>query len=291
MASMAPTPRVDDSIRLHDGRNLAYAEWGDAAGRPVVLFPGGGSSRLMCPDEAATRTAGVRLITIDRPGYGRSDPRPGLTLLDWVDDYAELSTLLRLPPCPIVGTSNGGPYAMACAARLADRVTTIGLAATLAPLDELPSLWDELSPDMRDLIMRLRQDPGGAAEDIARRLAWYATDPVRRPPSLPPDHPDDLAMRKSGVFDAFARGHREGARQGVTGFAADFSALNLPWGFLLAEIRCPARIWWGDEDPIMSRAETEYLARTIPRSVITIYSGEGHAITFTHWAEMLDALT
>jgi pimeloyl-ACP methyl ester carboxylesterase len=244
----------------------------------------------MCPDEAATRTAGVRLVTIDRPGYGRSDPRPEPTVLDWIDDYAELSTLLRLPPCPIVGTSNGGPYAMACAARLPDRVTMIGLAATLAPLDELPSLWDELPPDMRDLIMRLRQDPGGAAEDVARRLAWYATDPVRRPPSLPPGHPDDLAMRKPGVFAAFARGHREGARQGVTGFVADFSALNLPWGFSLAEIQCPARIWWGDEDPIMSRTETEYVARTIPRSTLTIYPGEGHAITFTHWAEMLDAL-
>jgi pimeloyl-ACP methyl ester carboxylesterase len=64
----------------------------------MVLFHGGGSSRLMCPDAAATLAAGVRLITIDRPGYGRSDPKPGLRLLDWADDYEQFSRLLALPP-------------------------------------------------------------------------------------------------------------------------------------------------------------------------------------------------
>lgn len=290
MASAHSGPRVDATVALRDGRALAYAEWGHEAGRPVVLFHGGGSSRLMCPDEAATRAAGVRLITVDRPGYGRSDPRPGLTVLHWVDDYAELADRLRLPPCPVIGTSNGGPYAMACAARLADRVTAIGLAASLAPLDEVPSLWAELPPEVRSLIKLVRENRAAAEEDAARRLAWYPTDPVRRPPSLPPNHPDDAVMRQPGVFAAVARGHREGARQGVTGFVADQVALNLPWGFSVAGISCPAHIWWGDEDPIMLRVETEYLARAIPRAALTVYPGEGHAITFTHWADMLAAV-
>jgi pimeloyl-ACP methyl ester carboxylesterase len=290
MASTPQAPRVDAAVRLRDGRTLAYAEWGEAAGRPMVLFHGGGSSRLMCPDAAATLAAGVRLITIDRPGYGGSDPKPGRRLLDWVDDYEQLCGLLALPPSPIVGTSNGGPYAMACAARLPDRVTMVGLAATLAPLDEEPRLWDELSAEARDLIERLREDPVGIVGEVSRRYAWYASDPVRRPDWLPPNHPDDVAMQRPGVFAAFEQGHREGARQGVVGFVADWIALNLPWGFSVAEIRCPARIWWGDADPIMTRLETEYLAKTIRRSVLRVYRGEGHAITLTHWADMLVAM-
>jgi pimeloyl-ACP methyl ester carboxylesterase len=70
----------------------------------------------------------------------------------------------------------------------------------------------------------------------------------------------------------------------------DWIALNLPWGFSVAEIRCPARIWWGDADPIMSRLETEHLAKMIRRSVLRVYPGEGHAIMLTHWADMLAAM-
>lgn len=287
MASMPAAPRVDAAVRLRDGRTLAYAEWGEATGRPMVLFHGGGNSRLLCPDAAETEAAGVRLITIDRPGYGRSDPKPGLTLLDWVDDYEQFSKLLALPPCPIIGTSNGGPYAMACAARLRDRVTVIGLAATFSPLDEEPRLWDELSAEARDRIERLREDPVGIQEEVTRLYAWYARDPVRRPDWLPPNHPDDVAMRQPGVFAAFEKGNREGARQGVVGFVTDWIALNLPWGFSLAEIRCPARIWWGDADPIASRIETEHLAKAIGRSSLRVYPKEGHAIALTHWADML----
>ena len=45
MASTHQAPRVDAAVRLRDGRTLAYAEWGEGAGRPMVLFHGGGSSR------------------------------------------------------------------------------------------------------------------------------------------------------------------------------------------------------------------------------------------------------
>jgi pimeloyl-ACP methyl ester carboxylesterase len=163
MASTIGVPRVDGSVRLRDGRTLAYAEWGDLRGRPVVLLHGMPNSRQLYPDEDGTRAAGVRLITMDRPGYGRSDPRPGRTLLDWVDDYAEFADLRDLPPCPIVGWSSGGPYALACAARIPGRVRPIGLAASNAPLDEAPGGWDELSPEVRGLIERMRQDRAAAA--------------------------------------------------------------------------------------------------------------------------------
>ena len=33
---------------------------------------------------------GVRRITVDRPGVGYSDPKPGRTLLDWPNDVRAL---------------------------------------------------------------------------------------------------------------------------------------------------------------------------------------------------------
>jgi hypothetical protein len=51
MARATATPRADRTIRLRDGRDLAYSEWGDLAGRPVVLLHGTPGSRLICLDE------------------------------------------------------------------------------------------------------------------------------------------------------------------------------------------------------------------------------------------------
>ncbi|MGZ4418631.1 MAG: alpha/beta fold hydrolase [Gaiellaceae bacterium] len=90
LTAVTASPRVDRTFGLADRRRLAYCEWGDPGGQPTVLLHGWQGSRLFCPDEAATVDAGVRLITIDRPGFGRSDPRRDRSLLNWVDDYAEL---------------------------------------------------------------------------------------------------------------------------------------------------------------------------------------------------------
>ena len=67
-------------ITLRDGRGLAYTD-GDPAGTPVVLFHGAPGSRGFRPRVAETDTAGVRLITFDRPGYDGSDPVDAPTVL------------------------------------------------------------------------------------------------------------------------------------------------------------------------------------------------------------------
>jgi len=73
-----PEPRF---VRLGDGRRLAYAEYGDPHGTPSLYFHGTPGSRLEAGmlDDAARRE-GVRLIGIDRPGYGYSDRDPKHTL-------------------------------------------------------------------------------------------------------------------------------------------------------------------------------------------------------------------
>ena len=165
MARVTAIPRSDSVVKLHDGRALAYAEWGDPVGRPVVLLHGGPGSRLLCPDEDATVSAGVRLVTVDRPGYGRSDPHPDLSLLTWADDFAELHGLLGLPPCPIVGWSSGGPYALASAVRTPALVSSVGLAASMAPAEEMGEGWEE----ERRLADLLRLDRAAGVAAIAAR--------------------------------------------------------------------------------------------------------------------------
>jgi pimeloyl-ACP methyl ester carboxylesterase len=250
MTKATATPKLDRTIRLRDGRSLAYAEWGDLAGRPVVLMPGAPGSRLLCPDEEATEAAGVRLLTIDRPGYGRSDPRPGRTLLDWPDDFLEFLDALGLSSCPVIGWSGGGPNAIAVALRLPDRVSTLGLAASSGPLDTTPGILDSegFSAASFAAIELLRRDrPAGIAALRARR-STFASDweSVLAAENFPePDHrllarPDILATMKTNL--------KEAARQGSTGFVDDDVAEYGSWQFSVGDVQQPTTIWCGSID-------------------------------------------
>ncbi|MBW2547908.1 MAG: hypothetical protein DRH23_06320 [Deltaproteobacteria bacterium] len=126
--------RKYETLHLRDGRKLAYAEYGDPHGYPVMLFHGNPSSRLswgLIPDSPFRPH--LRLIAPDRPGFGRSDFQPGRRLLDWPDDVSELAEALGLNRFAVLGVSGGGPATLACAWRIPERLTAVGPTNPVAP--------------------------------------------------------------------------------------------------------------------------------------------------------------
>ena len=127
------------------GRAIGYEQYGDPAGRPVMLFHGFGDSRLTRPDDAQTAASGVRLVTVDRPGIGLTDPLPARTLLDRIGDVTALADHLGLDRFAVLGWSGAGPHALACGHTLGDRITAVGVASGFAPFDR-PAVRAVLSP-------------------------------------------------------------------------------------------------------------------------------------------------
>jgi pimeloyl-ACP methyl ester carboxylesterase len=283
------TPRLDRTMELRDGRTLAWTEWGDLGGRPVVLLHGTPGSRLQCPDVDATEAAGVRLITPDRPGYGRSDPRPGLTLLAWADDYLELVDQLELPPCPVVGWSGGGVYALACAYRLPKRVSSVGLAASPGPVTEVPGALDEFSPERRAAYELFQRDRTAGIEAITRRHESFHGDVWRLFAGGFPEA-DAPLLARADVEETMRTLVNESARQGPVGLAEDDIAEASPAGFSVADIRQEVHIWIGGADDWVSRSHADYFVATIPRTILVSIPGGGHLFPFDHWAEMLATL-
>src|SRR6266536_1812907 len=104
--------------------SLAYTHYGDPNGQPVMYFHGWPGSRLeaeLVSGEA--RTAGALVIAVDRPGMGGSDFQRGRRLLDWADDVVALADALQLERFAVLGVSGGGPYALACAHAIPQRVS------------------------------------------------------------------------------------------------------------------------------------------------------------------------
>ena len=290
---VASTPLREGSCRLRDGRSLAFAEWGAADGDPLLAFHGAPGSRLWCPDDfqpgKTTTEAGVRLITVDRPGYGRSDPRPAHRVVDWADDVAQLLDALEIDRCPVVGVSAGGPYALACGARLQDRVTRLGSIGGVAPAYHVPGMWEQMPEDRRAMLERAAEDPFAAIDDARERSSWLADDPDSVADASGWPEVDRWLAGDPALRAPLIGFIREAGRQGVDGHAWDQLAIALPWGFEVSEVQVETWLWQGEEDSIIDRAEFELLCREIPQSHCVLYPGEGHLLR-GHWGEVYGAL-
>ncbi|MGC7097504.1 alpha/beta fold hydrolase [Amycolatopsis lurida] len=268
------------STTVGDGRRLSWAEWGPSDGHPVLFFSGAAMGRDLAFGTDLVRSRGIRLISVERPGLGDSDPDPGRTLDSWVDDVRALG----LPPFSIVAFSQGAPFGLACAAA--------GLCSQLVIVsgqDELRSFGEALDPDVARLIRSVDEDPAafeaGFAAGADAATMWELIAGM--------SSPVDLAVYTE---PAFARAYRsalaEGFRQGGAGYARDLVLALSPWPFAVADIRVPATLFYGahDASPVHSPDLGKTLARRIPGAVRHVFPDAGGSILWTHAAEILDSI-
>lgn len=277
-------------MELADGRKLAYSEYGDPAGKPVINCHGGLTSRRDIEScEESARAAGVRVISPDRPGIGRSDPRAGRTLLDWPADVVALADALGVERFAVLGWSLGGPYAAACAFALPERVSTVALVASGIPAD-WPEMVSEINPTDR-ILMRLSTRAPRVDRLVFRAngmMARRAPAIFRRLSLVTLDKPSRKLVM-SAPASAFSGPIGEGLRNPV-GVLDDYRILGSPWGFDPAEIQQPVHIWQGDRDSMLPSSWAERLAARIPNTDLRICSGEGHFLALKRYPEIFSAL-
>jgi pimeloyl-ACP methyl ester carboxylesterase len=257
-------------VTLPDGRQVAYAEHGDPTGPTVLSCHGTPESRLVDPAtvELAGRM-GFRLVVPDRPGFGRSDPKPGRTLLDWPADAGHLLDSLGVGSFAVVGGSGGGPYAVACGVALAGRVTRVALVAPADPQDapahgfvpREPAALRERGETMARL---LRDDPAG----------FYAL--------VSPDLSDTDRQQEAAMDQAtrdWATGmFQEAFRQGADAYVEDHLIVGGRWSDLLPRLTRPTRIWQGEDDNNVPADATRWLAERIPGAELTLLRDAGHGL-------------
>lgn len=257
--------RLQLGVRLSDGRWLAYADYGAPEGRPVFVFHGVPGSRLVMNDDRPIADAGLRMIAVDRPGIGRSDPQPGRRLLDWPRDVAALADTLGLRTFAVAGGSGGGPYALACAHALPERVTRVVLAASLAPFDR-PGALDGFTPSRRWAWWMLRRAPFQRQITTWMQARFFRNEPVWmiRKMTRRMAEADRAAVADAAIHDVLLAQLREAYRQGWRGVAQDFAVVTQPWGFDLATITTPVDLWQGLDDENVPAAMGRYLSAALP---------------------------
>ncbi|WP_344139391.1 alpha/beta hydrolase [Luedemannella flava] len=285
----------DASLTLPDGRIVEIFDGGDPSGPPIIHQPGTPNTRIMGRLwHPAAVAAGVRLISVNRPGYGGSTPvvgRPSLSAAG--RDIAALATLLNLEEYAVVGASGGGPFSVATAAVDPQRVRAVGVIAGAGPWRELAD--PSVEPEERACLARLDDGDLVGARAGMRHLVenvWQAG--LRR-------EPDDSARLDAWLGDdpragdeAYRALMAEAMRavlEGTEGAVYDGLAHGGGWDFDLGAVRAPTLLWYGDADEACPVAYGRWYADGIPTAELVIFPGEDHlTIGDTHRSDMLAAL-
>ena len=277
-------------LRLADGRELAYRDLGARDGYPVFVFQSLIVSSLLRPVEIeAARRAGVRLISVERPGTGLSTPDPQFDYASFARDCRALADHLGLRRAAMFAWASGAPFALAAGAELGERVTGIAL---VAPRLVFQPDMDRTHPaaeffgglrrhpwliDAVFAIIRSKRSRRFLAPMIRRFMEGSAADAaiLERDKTLLPFFVD-------GVIEALDV-TREGPVREALMFAEKKS---LDIGGLTA----PVLVWVGNDDRMNRPDDVRRMLQKIPVAEFKLFPGEGHLIAITRFAELLEKL-
>jgi pimeloyl-ACP methyl ester carboxylesterase len=280
------SPREDTSVTLDGGRRLQVAEFGPPDGVAVLFVHGQPGSRLFCPDLDATIRAGVRLITFDRAGYGRSDPRPGPpTYAASVDDTIGLLDRLGVERAPVVGFSGGGPHALACGALAPDRFPIVTTVCSTSG----PEAGRSSDPDVLALESLVLADPAGSRDAVRERAATVLGDRTwvtRMTERFDPTVYDAPEMRA-----VYQKNWDEASALSVEGYVDDWIVSLLPWGFELEDITVPVHVWYGERDVLVPIDDGLKIAGDVRHGTAHACPHCAHYVPVGHWPEILQQLT
>jgi pimeloyl-ACP methyl ester carboxylesterase len=284
---------MPESMVLDDGRSLSWYEHGDRSGPPCVFLPGSATSgRAGAALHAAATACGIRVISPDRPGLGRSDPAPRRPLADWASDVEQLANHLALERFGLLGHSAGGAYALAVACRLSDRVTCTVVGAGSPPYSES---WTRAE----GVVSRMSRCYNGLAVRTPRLFgALHLLSAPRSAKAV--DRLTALAARGGSPNAEFARDYPaetraamealgDGCRQGCSGPANDIATLCRPWGFDLREVTGPVEWWHGEQDTNISPRSGREITSRLPL-VTTHFVDGGHYVLFAHATQAMISL-
>jgi pimeloyl-ACP methyl ester carboxylesterase len=282
-AQLKQSARSQQTFQLPDGRSLGFTEYGNPQGKPLFYFHGWPSSRIefggMCGDEIASRL-NVRVIALDRPGFGLSTYQPRHRFTDWPEDVACLADHLGFERFAVMGYSASSPYTLACAQALTDRLTAVGVVSGVAEPFSTPGATAGMPTIMLWTTARIHP-----------RLTWLLFNMMKNTIANAPRDQLPKSAKQAMMAEAdfeYIKGHpsamannmdagAEALRQGGLGPAEAGALYWKPWGYRLEDIHTRVHVWHGEEDlnaPFAAHGKA--LAQRLPNVEAKFYPGEGH---------------
>jgi pimeloyl-ACP methyl ester carboxylesterase len=263
-------PSDTNSIQLPGNRTLSYMEYGPADGNPVLYFHGFPTSHqeihLFKGAELAEKY-NLRIIAVDRPGYGNSGSFPGRTLTDWPDDIQHLVTSLGLDRYSILAGSGGGPFALACAYEQQEGLDKVVIVSGMGPVHapEAKKGTAMLIPKAPKLILK------GMSKMIVKKPAKFKAKMRKGLPEV-----DQAILDQPEANMAMILSFQEAFSSGYQGAYEDALIYKKEWGFELSDIDTKVFLWHGEKDENVKIETARFVADQLPNCQWEEKSEEGH---------------
>ncbi len=277
------------------GRAVAVRQAGTPDGHPVVYLHGTPSCRLDAAfADDLCGELGIRMVSFDRPGYGESDAAP-FSLSSIAEDTASIADALGVDRFAALGQSGGGPFSLACASVLGDRVSRAGVASGPAPYQEMPGLLDSLDDGDRKALALLPDEQAAAAQfavgfEPFRQLAHASDAEILAGFKRMLSRHDAEVLDRPELGRALAAAMRGAMPHGTSGAGWDNVAWVGPWDIDLDAIGRPVWLWYGGDDPLAAEGAGEWLDQRLPTATLVLRPGDGHTGVMEHAREILTTL-
>jgi pimeloyl-ACP methyl ester carboxylesterase len=288
----AATEPRDASMRVRDGRTVAWTDWGDADGIPLLRVPGTPGCRWSVrADRAPWAERGLRVVTTERPGFGASSRLPGRRFREHADDLAEVLDHLGLDRVHLTGGSGAAPHELALCQYHPDRVVAATVVAGMAPFDD-----DEIDTMIPINAEVARLARAGRRDDVATVLAPHRdamlSDPLGAFHSIMDTAPpEDLAVMADPTWQkGFARALLESLGAGLDGWVDEAMALDGLWDVEPSSV--PTSVTWyhAAEDRNCPVAAARRLVAQLPDARFVEWTDAGHLTAYHLEGEILDEL-
>lgn len=256
----------------HGGGRLAYAEYGDESGYPILYHHGSLGTTFM-PDEWRERATAsrIRLIVPERPGYGASDFVDTERVSGWMPLAAAFLDHLGIRRFGVLGVSGGAPYAYALAHGCPERVSGVWI------LSGVPYLVDEdvfaAYPEQhKEIYRRYREAPVEVlANEIEAMLSGL-----------------DSAIFPERDREYIRIGLAATLKDGCRGAATEMKQQSLDWGFDPLGLTARIALWHSVQDPQIAFRAVEIMTRKMRSAVLRIQSEAYHSASPQTVAELFE---
>ena len=294
MAVAIARPKLEGNIAVGDDRQMGFAEFGDPQGRAVFWLHGTPGARRQIPMEARVyaEQRQIRLIGVDRPGIGSSSPYQYDTVFAFAEDLRTIADTLGIDRFEVIGLSGGGPYTLACAAAMPDRVVAAGVLGGVAPVRGADAIGGGVSTlitaaapvvEVAGAPLRL------VASQLIRLIRPVAEPALYAYARISPEADRRLLVRPE--FKAmFLDDLLNGSRKQLAAPFADVVVFARDWGFRLDEVKVPIRWWHGDRDHIVPFEHGQHVVSRLPDAQLTHLPGESHLAGLGRAEEILGTM-
>jgi len=285
-------------LTLKNGNKVGLLSLGDESSNEVVFychgFPG---CRLEAKvvDNSAKRCH-LKILALDRPGYGNSSYAPARTIADFPNLLHEIVQQLNINSFSLLAVSGGTPYALISAAKLPQYLKKVIIVSGVSPV-VIPNSHTRINPTVfkgMNFINKNLLKLGVKAPFVAKLFVAVVSSMWRKSACFMAlwlktfmSKSDRRILSKKDNSNSIVAIFNEAIKQGYKGICHDFQLLCSDWGACLSEISIPVTIWHGDSDCYVPFSMGEYNANQIKNAFLKPIPNEGHLMIIKILPEIL----